>query len=146
MPFSVLIVNLWVSALNCHVVCCTPVLSFKCTFMWLFFGSSVFILVENIRYILYAFSALTLLVGRQEGHPACKNRVVRCWHGYLSGARCRLAYGPADASATHNVSCLFYLSCTGSPGQSVTQLDTTVKSTMTETVPSSSERAVCTTD
>ena len=39
-----------------------------------------------------AFSALTLLVGRQEGHPACKKtRVVRCWHGYLSGARCRLA-------------------------------------------------------
>jgi len=26
---------------------------------------------------------------------------VGCWHGYLSGARCRLAYGPADASATH---------------------------------------------
>ena len=46
-------------------------------------------------------SALTLLVGRQEGHPACKNRVVGYWHGYLSGARCRLAYGPADATATH---------------------------------------------
>ena len=28
-----------------------------------------------------AFSALTLLVGRQEGHPACKNWVVGCWHG-----------------------------------------------------------------
>ena len=27
-----------------------------------------------------AFSALTLLVGRQEGHPACKNRVrVLAW-------------------------------------------------------------------
>jgi len=39
-----------------------------------------------------AFSALTLLVGRQEGHPAGKK---------LSGARCRLAYGPADATATH---------------------------------------------
>ena len=39
-----------------------------------------------------AFSALTLLVGRQEGHPACKNRVVECWRGYLSEARCRLAY------------------------------------------------------
>ena len=51
--------------------------------------------------LCYAFSALTLLVGRQEGHPACKNRVVRCWRGYLSGARCRLAYGPADATATH---------------------------------------------
>ena len=39
-----------------------------------------------------AFSALTLLVGRQEGHPACKHWVVGCWRGYLSGARCRLAY------------------------------------------------------
>jgi len=24
-----------------------------------------------------------------------------CWHGYLSGAMCRVAYGPADATATH---------------------------------------------
>ena len=48
-----------------------------------------------------AFSALTLLAGRQEGHPACKNRVVGCWCGYLSGVRCRLAYGPVDATATH---------------------------------------------
>ena len=48
-----------------------------------------------------SWSALTLLVGRQEGHPACKKRVVRCWRGCLSGARCRLAYGPADATATH---------------------------------------------
>jgi len=30
--------------------------------------------------------------------------VVGYWRGYLSGARCRLAYGPADATATH---CLF---------------------------------------
>ena len=41
------------------------------------------------------FSALMLLVGWQEGHPAWKNGVVGCWHGYLSGARCRLAYSPA---------------------------------------------------
>ena len=47
------------------------------------------------------FSALMLLVGRQEGHPACKKQVVGYWRGYLSGARCRLAYGPADATATH---------------------------------------------
>ena len=46
------------------------------------------------------FSVLTLLVGRQEGHPACKNGVVGCWHGYLSGPRCRFAYDPADATAT----------------------------------------------
>jgi len=31
------------------------------------------------------FSALTLLVGRQEGHLPCKNWVVGCWHGYVSG-------------------------------------------------------------
>ena len=31
----------------------------------------------------------------------CKNWVVGCWRGYLSGARCGLAYGPADATATH---------------------------------------------
>jgi len=33
----------------------------------------------------YAFSALTLLVGWQEGHPS----VVRYWRGYLSGVRCK---------------------------------------------------------
>ena len=77
-----------------------------------------FQVVENI-------SALMLLVGRQEGHPACKNWVLGCWRGYLSGARCRLAYGPADATATH---CLFFskiqigftflvLAHPGSPGQ-----------------------------
>jgi len=46
----------------------------------------------------FAFSALTLLVGQQEEHPPCKKRVVGCWYGYLSGVRCRLAYGPADAT------------------------------------------------
>ena len=29
--------------------------------------------------------------------------MVECWRGYLSGARCRLAYGPADATATQSV-------------------------------------------
>jgi len=50
--------------------------------------------------VLVDSSALMLLVGRQEGHPACKELSggVLAW---LSGARCRLAYGPADAIATH---------------------------------------------
>jgi len=55
----------------------------------------------NVYVKFYAFSALTLSVARQEGHPACKYWVVRCWHSYLSGARCWFAYGPADAAATH---------------------------------------------
>jgi len=42
--------------------------------------------------VVVAFSALTLQVGWQEGHPACKKtRVVGCWRGYLPGAKCRLA-------------------------------------------------------
>ena len=53
---------------------------------------------------VFAFSALTLLVGREETHPVCKNSVMTCWCGYLSGARCRLfAYGPADANASPNL-------------------------------------------
>ena len=27
--------------------------------------------------------------------------MVRYWRGYLSGAKCRLSYGPADATAAH---------------------------------------------
>ena len=41
-----------------------------------------------------AFSALTLLVGWQEGIQRVKSWVVGCRHGCLSGARWRLAYGP----------------------------------------------------
>jgi len=72
----------------------------------------------------FVFSALTLLVGRQEEHPACKNWVTRCWCGYLSGVRCRLfAYGPANATVVPKPRYLlphlnpdwFYLSGTGSP-------------------------------
>jgi len=66
--------------------------------------SAIIIKIREYRQDLChhgTFSALTLLLGRQEGHPACKNRVVGCWCGYLSGARCRLAYGPADATTTH---------------------------------------------
>ena len=55
---------------------------------------------NNINADSTAFSALTLLVGRRKGIWPVKNWAVGCWHGYLSGARCRLAYGPADATAT----------------------------------------------
>jgi len=57
--------------------------------------------------------------------PVKNTRVVGCWRGYLSGARCRLAYGPADATATA-VSCFSKIQIgftflvpahPGSPGQ-----------------------------
>ena len=64
--------------------------------------SSKFILIIYLVVVYVACSALTLLVLWQKGDPTCKeNRVVGCWCGCLSGARCRLAYGPADATATH---------------------------------------------
>jgi len=46
-----------------------------------------------------AFSALTLLVGRQEGHPACKkpSGVVLAWLSVCS----EVQTDPADATATH---------------------------------------------
>ena len=46
------------------------------------------VFIEQVEQMYYAFSALTLLVGRLEDHPACKNWVLRCWCGYLSGVRC----------------------------------------------------------
>ena len=56
----------------------------------------------NVTLCSSVLSAWTLLGGWQEGHPACNCRVVGCWCGCLPGARCRLAYGPADAvSYTH---------------------------------------------
>jgi len=45
--------------------------------------------------IFVYYSASTLLVGWQEGHPACKNWVVGCWRGYLSRARCQLFVWPS---------------------------------------------------
>ena len=51
-------------------------------------------------FICFAVSALTLLVGRQDEHPAGKIWLMMCCCGYLSGAMCRLfACGPADATA-----------------------------------------------
>jgi len=47
------------------------------------------------------FSALMLLVGRQEGHPACKklSGVVLAWFSVWSEVQTCIC--PADATATH---------------------------------------------
>jgi len=64
------------------------------------------------------------LGGRKSIRPV-KNWVVGCWHGYVSRSRCRFAYGPADATATHYpllsksrliLPSWFYLSGAGSLG------------------------------
>jgi len=64
------------------------------------------------------------LDGRKGIWPV-KNWVVECWRGYLSGMRCRFAYGPADATATHYLLLQYQIYFTflvpahpGNPGQS----------------------------
>ena len=64
-----------------------------CTFLIVSFNNNVYFCITTLFSVylfhlsmLRAFSALTLLVGRQEGHPACKK--LGCWYGYLRGARC----------------------------------------------------------
>ena len=50
---------------------------------------------------LQCFDAVGWVTGRASRLPPVKNWVVGCWRGYLCGARCRLAYGPVDATVTH---------------------------------------------
>jgi len=66
------------------------------------FGDSKYVTAASFYY---PHDALTVLwrcwLGDRKGIRFVKNWVVGCWHGYLSGARCRLAYGPAGVTATH---------------------------------------------
>jgi len=69
-----------------------------------------------------AFSALTLLVGWQEGHPACK-KTERCGAGMVislqRGADLHMAQLmplPLAVSCFSRIQIGFYLSGTGSPG------------------------------
>jgi len=62
----------------------------------------VFVLVSVWCVSYYKPSVLwRCWLGGRKGIWPIRNWVVGCWRGYLSGARCKLAYGPADATATH---------------------------------------------
>jgi len=78
----------------------------------------------------FAFSVLILVVGRQEGHPACKKLSGGVLAWLFVWARCRFAYGQADATVTHYIllqkiqtglPSWFYLSGTSSPKKSWTK-------------------------
>jgi len=53
-----------------------------------------------VLLLFFSFSALMLLVRWKEGHPTLK-KLGGGMLAWLFGIRCRLAYGPADATATH---------------------------------------------
>jgi len=59
-----------------------------------------FLLLFHVIILVYlvAFRALTLLVGRQEEHPACKKGLLACLS--VQSKVQMIAYGPATATAT----------------------------------------------
>jgi len=69
-----------------------------------------------------AFSALTLLVGRQEGHPACKKTewwssgMVVCLGRGADLHVAQLMPLPLTVSCSSKIQIGFYISGTGSPG------------------------------
>ena len=71
--------------------------------------------------VTFAFSALTLLVGRQEGHPACKKQwwgagVVISLEQDADLHMAQLMPLPLTVSCFSKIQIGFYLSGTGSPG------------------------------
>jgi len=64
-----------------------------------FYVSSVVLVLHFLRILVPSVLWRCWLVGMKGIRPV-KNWVVGCWCGYLSGARCRLAYGPTDSTAS----------------------------------------------
>jgi len=77
----------------------------------------------RVRNRVHTFSALTLLVGRQEGHPACKKQwwgagMVICLELGADLRMAQLMPLPLTVSCFSKIHTGFYLSGTGSPGYS----------------------------
>jgi len=53
-------------------------------------AQSTFLSIDYFSCHYFPFSALTLLVGQQEGHPACKNWVFVCWWWWFDWSFARL--------------------------------------------------------
>ena len=121
--------SVWVTSASQSVLNCAVVISeihFDTGFVTWHFLKAIFHRAIVYHDSIFAIPSVPSVLwycwlGGRKGIRPVKNWVVGCWRGHLSGARCRLAYGPADATAAH---CLllqwnpdwFYLSGTGSPG------------------------------
>jgi len=56
---------------------------------------ALFVLVNSLIYCLQCFDAVGWAAGRESSLQELSGGVLLC------GARCRFAYGPSDATATH---------------------------------------------
>jgi len=63
--------------------------------------TTTYIFIYTLLVPLFSSVFWCCWLGGRKGIRPVKNWVVGYWRGYLSGTRCRLAYGPADATATH---------------------------------------------
>jgi len=59
------------------------------------------LLYSSVQAFLHFTGQIPFLPRKQQHQCTVKNWVVGCWYGYVSGSRCRFAYGPADATATY---------------------------------------------
>ena len=74
------------------IICCSLLLLFVLCGCQLFYSFFLQDWLHSLPWVLWR-----CWLGGRKGIRPVKNWVVRCWHGYLSGARCRLA----DVAATH---------------------------------------------
>ena len=65
------------------------------------FGTSDHIVCNHVQCWLMPSVLWCCWLGGRKGIQSAKT-VLGCWHDYVSGSRCRFAYGPADATATHS--------------------------------------------
>ena len=82
-----------------YMLCCMRCVKFYASTLWCVRASQS----ACIKFAcIYLPSVLwRCWLGGRKGIWPVKNWVVGCWRSYLSGARCRLAYSPADATGTH---------------------------------------------
>ena len=64
-------------------------------------SSNIWLTFINIIPLSWLSVLWCCWLGSRKDIRPIKNRVVGYWHGYLSVMRCRFAYGPANATATH---------------------------------------------
>jgi len=87
---------------------------------WVSYGTRSSTVVEVFHHSSFSAVLWCCWLGGRKSTRSVK-KVMRCWRGYLSGARCKLfAYNPADATATRSShapvkSGMVYLSGAGLP-------------------------------
>ena len=101
-----------ITVATCDIQLAAPVYWMLLLVFWLrqstVMVNSLYRILPHLSFFLHFFLKVRMpsvlwrcWLGGRKGIRPVKNWAVGCWRGYLSGARCRLAYGPVDFTATH---------------------------------------------